>query len=308
MRKLRSLVIVLLFAGLPATLLADVNLGHLPAASNWYFHVDLDEMRSSEAGKHLYGWLQDEIFNELRDEVGVDLDEEADTMTAYSVTNESLIIVIDGRISQETQDKALAAAAASGALDRLESDNRAYYHIKDSDDHHDDGGAGKVNVEWDDDGAYFTFAIDNKLIVATRQQDIEAMIAGKGKLELDESAKGALFVLSAERNLVQAGVKAGALGDEIGWDSNILRNTEHAALLVADDEGRLAIEARLVTTEKEMADSLASIVRGLISLQVFNEDMDPEVSEFLRNTSVEVEDAILKLKVSLDPEVVVEAL
>ena len=70
----------------------------------------------------------------------------------------------------------------------------------------------------------------------------------------------------------------------------------------------LAIEARLITTEKEMADSLASIVRGLISLQVFNQDMDPEISEFLRNTTVEVEDAILKLKVSLDPEVVVEAL
>jgi hypothetical protein len=305
MRTLRSLVIVLLFTGLPATLMAEINLGNLPGASNWYFHVDLDEMRSSEAGKHLYGWLQDEALDELRDELGVDLDEEADTVTAYSVADESLILVVEGSISQATEDKVVAAAAASGALDRLGSGTEAYYLIKDTDhDHDEDGG---IDVELDD-GAYFTFAVANKLIVATREEDIKAMIAGKGKVEFDESAKGTLFVLSAERNLVQAGVKAGALGDDVGWDSNILRNTEQAALLVADDKGRLAIEARLVTTEKEMADSLASIVRGLISLQAFNQDMDPDVSEFLRNTTVDVEDAVLRLKVSLDPEVVVEAL
>ena len=303
MRTLRSLVIVLLFAGLPATLLAEIDLGHLPAASKWYFHVDFDEMRSSEAGQHLYGWLREEALDELRDEVGFDLDEEADTLTAYSVVDESLILVIDGSISQETEDKVLAAAAASGALDRLGSGNEAYYLIKDS-DYDDDGG---VDVDLDD-GAYFTFAVANKLIVATREEDIKSMIAGKGTVEFVESAKGALFVLSAERNLVQAGVKAGALGEEVGWDSNILRNTEQAALLVADEKGRLAIEARLVTTEKEMADSLASIVRGLISLQMFNQDMDPDISEFLQNTTVDVEDAVLKLKVSLDPEVVVEAL
>jgi hypothetical protein len=258
MRVLRSLVIVFLFAGLPATLVAEVNLGHLPAASNWYFHVDLDEMRSSEAGKHLYGWLQDEIFDELRDEVGVNLDEEADTLTAYAVTNEALIMVIDGSISQETQDKAIAAAAASGSLDRLGSGNRAYYHIKDSDDHHD--GDGDLDVDLDD-GAYFSFAVDGKLIAATRQQDIEAMIANKGKLEFDDSAEGALFVLSAERNLVQAGVKAGVLGDEIGWDSNIFRNTEHAALLVAADHDREG-NGRLARQHRSRPDQPAGLQPG----------------------------------------------
>ena len=57
-----------------------------------------------------------------------------------------------------------------------------------------------------------------------------------------------------------------------------------------------------------MADSLASIVRGLISLQIFNDDMDPEVAEFLQNTSVEVEDNTLIINVALDPEVVVAAI
>ena len=137
---------------------------------------------------------------------------------------------------------------------------------------------------------------------------MESLLAENGRVSGVKTEKGALFILSAERNLVQAGARAGDFGDDIGWDSNILRNTEQAALLVADRAGKIAIEAQWVTTEKEMADSLASIVRGLISLQVFNDDMDPDIAEFLQNTSVEVEDNKLTVKVALDAEDVVAAI
>ena len=308
MRTLRNIVIILLFLGLPATLLAEI--GNLPGTSKWYFHADFAEMRSSDAGKHLYVWLQGEVFNDIREDVGVDLDKEADTLTAYSVPNEGTVVVIAGRISQETQDKILAMGAATGSLDKLGSGNKTYYHIKDNgdDDGDHDHGNIEIDVESFDDGAYFTFAIKNKIIVTSTEEDIQSLIASKGKVDVARSQKGALFVLSAERNLVQAGVKADELGDDVGWDSNILRNTEQAALLIADEAGKIAIEAQLVTTEKEMADSLASIVRGLISLQIFNDDLDPDVASFLQNTSVEVDDKTLKLKVALDPELVVATL
>ena len=104
--------------------------------------------------------------------------------------------------------------------------------------------------------------------------------------------------------MLQAGAKTGGLGANVDWDSNILRNTKQAALLVAAQAGKIAIEAKLVTSEKEMANSLASIVRGLISLQVFNNDLDPGIAEFLQNTSVEVNDNILTVKVAVDPEVI----
>ena len=317
MRALRYFVICLLFLGLPATLFADV--ASLPANAQWYFHADFDKMRSTEAGRHLYGWLEDEVFTEIREEVGVDLDKEADTLTAYAVSEERIVVVMDGRISQATEDKILAMAAASGSLDKLGSGSRIYYHVKEGHDpeaaadpaesgeEHD---TDKVDIEVDgfEDGAYVTFAVKNKLIVASTREDIEALIANKGRIDAGNSPRDALFVLSAERSLMQAGVQAGELGDEIGWDSNILRNTEQAALLIADEAGKLAIEAQVVATEKEMADSLASIVRGLISLQVFNEDLDPELAEFLQNTSVSVDDTTLMVKVLLDPKVVVEAL
>jgi hypothetical protein len=120
--------------------------------------------------------------------------------------------------------------------------------------------------------------------------------------------KGQLFVLSAERNLMQAGARTDEFDDDGDWDSNILRNTEQAALLIADQAGKIAIEAQLVTTEAEMAESLASIVRGLISLQVFNDDMDPDIANFLQNTDVDVDGNKLTISVVLDPEVVVAAI
>lgn len=308
MRMLRNIVIILLFLGLPATLLAEI--GNLPGTSKWYFHADFAEMRSSDAGKHLYVWLQGEVFNDIREDVGVDLDKEADTLTAYSAPNDGTVVVMAGRISQETQDKILAMGAATGSLDKLDSGNKTYYHVKDNgdDDGDHDHGNIEIDVESFDDGAYFTFVVKNKIIVTSTEEDIQSLIASKGKVDVARSQKGTLFVLSAERNLVQAGVKADELGDDVGWDSNILRNTEQAALLIADEAGKIAIEAQLVTTEKEMADSLASIVRGLISLQIFNDDLDPEVASFLQNTSVEVDDKTLKLKIALDPELVVATL
>ena len=303
MQNLRTLVVFLLFLVLPATLLADIT--NLPGASTWYFHADLEEMRSTEAGRHLYTWLQDEVITEVREESGFDIDKEADTLTAWSVGDNKLVVIVDGNISQETKDKLVAMGAASGAMDKLDSSGKSYYHIKGDHGENQNGGLG---VDGLDDGIYFSFAIENKLIVTSTDSEMQSLIANKGRVSRDQSPSDALFVISAERNLLQAGVRAGEMGENIGWDSNILRNTEKAALLVADENGRLAVEAQLVTSEKEMADSLASIARGLISLQVFNDELDPEIVDFLQNTTVDVDENRLVIKVDLDPKMVVEAL
>ena len=310
MRSLRYLVIFLLFVGLPSTLLAGIGPGDLPDTSRWYFHADFEEMRSSEAGRHLYDWLQDEVFDDIRNDVGVDLDKEADRLTAFATAEEGPVVVIDGNISQATRDKLLAMAAAGGGLDQLESGGRAFFHAKGGNYDHD-AAARNVNIELDsfDDGAYFSFAIKNKLLVTATRERMQSLLADNGRIAGGTKAdKGALFVLSAERNLVQAGARADDLRRNGAWDSNILRNTEQAALVIADKAGKIAIEAQLVTTAQEMANSLASIVRGLISLQIFNDDLDPEIAEFLQNTSVDVKDRTLKISVALDPETVVAAI
>ena len=117
---------------------------------------------------------------------------------------------------------------------------------------------------------------------------------------------GTLVVLTAEKSLIQAGMKAERIdrnedGDE-GWKSNILRNTEQVAILVADIAGKLAVETQLIAKQPELAESLASIVRGLISLTLFNTEMDPDVSAVLQGTRVDVDGSQLNIKLAVDPE------
>ena len=64
MRLFRYVVIFFLFAT-PAVSLAAVVSGDFPDTSQWYFHADFKEMLSSEAGQHLYGWLQKDVFDDV---------------------------------------------------------------------------------------------------------------------------------------------------------------------------------------------------------------------------------------------------
>ena len=304
MRILRYLLIALIFF-MPTTMLAAVGPDDLPEAAKWYFHADFEEMRSSEAGKHLFGWLQEEVFDEVLEETGIDLEKEADRITAFATSGENVVVVIEGNISQDTKDKVLAIAGVSGSLDKLGSGSKAYYFVGEN-DHHDGHSNIDIDIDSFDDGAYFSFVVKDKILVSATKADMEMMIANNGKHPGALSSNGALFVLSAERSLMQAGVRAGDFGDELDWDSNILRNTEQAALIVADEKGKIAVEAQLRTTEKEMANSLASIARGLISLQIFNDDLDPEVASLLQNTRIDTDGTALTIRIAMDPETVMQ--
>ena len=166
-----------------------------------------------------------------------------------------------------------------------------------------------VDVDGIDKQGFFSFAVKNKLIAASSEEQLKALLDNGGKITGSKSHDGALFVLTAERSLIQAGMDTeGFEDDDGGFKSNILRNTKHAALMIADVAGQIAIEAQLITEEPETAESMASIVRGLVALMAFSDDMDPEISNFLRSTKVSVSDNMLKVSVTVSPEAVVMAL
>jgi hypothetical protein len=136
------------------------------------------------------------------------------------------------------------------------------------------------------------------------------MLANGGKVAGSRSHKGALLVLSAEKTMLQAGMNSSAVGNDgdSGWDSNILRNTEQVAFLMAAAANKLALEAKLITTEPEMAESLASVVRGLISLLAFNDEMDSEAVAMLQGTKVKASGNSLSISLAIDPDLVVRTL
>jgi len=296
------LILLPLFFCLPPAANAAVSSGDFPDGTIWYMHADLEEMRSTDAGRKLYAWLDDEVFSDVKEEIGIDLNEEVDRITAFANSLHGAVIVVEGNISDESRDKLLAIAQLEGSLEMLSHKKKAYYHIGNGRSNDGENGIGSL-----EDSAYFTFALKHKLIVASGEDQLKALLDKNGRISGGGKRDGSLFVLTADKDFVQAGMRTEGLGD-IDWDSNILRNIEQAALLVADQDGMIAIEAKLVSSDPRMAESVASIINGLISLQAFNSDMEPEIAQVLENTKVDVTDKILSISTVIDPEVVVNVI
>jgi len=310
MRYLKILIIGLLLA-VPAVAAASSD--DIPESAVWYFHLDLEQMRADGPGKGVYEWLQGEALAEVKEEAGVDIDKELDRLTAFSQEGQGPVILFEGNISQETKDKIMTFIAAGGDISPLKASGKSYYHFAGSEEGESlESSSGDVEIDFErlQEEAWLSLALKNKVLVTGSEEQMKSMLANGGKVSGSSSHKGALLVLSAEKTILQAGMNSAAMGegDGSGWDSNILRNTEQVAFLMAAAANKLALEAKLITTEPEMAESLASVVRGLISLMAFNDEMDAEAIAMLQGTKVEAKGNSLSISLALDPDLVVQTL
>ncbi|MEJ2604641.1 MAG: hypothetical protein P8172_15395 [Gammaproteobacteria bacterium] len=281
--------LALLLVLLPGLTFAGIAPAELPANTRWYLHADLVEMRDSEVGRKLYGWLEKEVFSELREGLDLDLDKEIDRITLFSQGEEDAVLAIRGRFSEETRDKILALAERKTRVDEQEADGRTYYRFREVDDTDLDG--------------YFSFAVDGLLLLTSNTSAMERLLANGGRIEQREAAGGTLLVLTADRDLMQAGIRADApQGDS--WESQILKHTREAALLIADRDGLAAIEAKVVADDPAMAVSLAGIVGGLIGLQAMAAEEESAIAELLGKTKVTVNEGILAVTALVEPELI----
>jgi hypothetical protein len=306
MPLLRTALLLAAFA-LPAAAAAQVTPGNLPGEAVWYLHADLEELRSAASGKHVYAWLEKEVFTDIREDLGIDLGREASSVTAFSDASLGTVIVVDGAVADTTRDKLLALAAADSKLDTLKHDGKTYYHAERGKERSGSDRAFEDDLE---KSAYFSFDVKNKVIVASDPEQMKALLESGGRIAGNQSHPGTLLVLTADKSFVQAGARTAKFTDEDdeGWDSNILRNTELVALLVSDRNGLIAVEAQLVSHEPAMAQSLGGIINGLISLQALNSDLDPQILSLMRNMRVDVKDKILSISAVVDPQMVIDLL
>jgi len=297
---------LLLAVALPLVASADLKAGDLPAATEWYVHADLAELRLSEPGRPLYDWLDGEVTVELNEELRIDLEDAVHRFTAFSTDGSGVVAIVEGNIDQELQDRVLAAAFAGseGKVDQTKYAGATYYKAG------DDESATRLN---DEDSirhsGYFSFAVDGKILAASEEDQIRALIDSGGRIPGAGDHNGAIIVLSADKQFVQAGMRTAEFADDgDDWNSNILRNTEQAALLISEQRGLIAMDLTLIGSDPEMTASLGSIVNGLIALQAFSSELEPEILAFLRNTRVDVNDTTLKVSTVLDPNDVVKLL
>jgi hypothetical protein len=310
MRYLKILIIGLL---LVAPGLAAAKTEDIPGSAVWYFHIDLAQMRDEGPGQSVYSWLQDEAFSEVKEDSGVDLNEELDSLTAFSLNGEGPVVLFEGKISQETKDKIMTFVATGGDLEPKKASGKTYFHFegrKDGETMDYSDSNVEIQLESLEDEAWISLALKNKVLITGSEEQMRAMLAKNGKIAGSGSHNGALLVLTAEKAMLQAGMNSASLGDDgdSGWDSNILRNTEQVAFLMAAAANKLALEAKLITSEPEMAESLASVVRGLISLMAFSDDMDAEAIAMLQGTKVEANGNSLSISLAVDPDMIVRTI
>jgi hypothetical protein len=316
---MRILKILIVGLSLATPGLATADLGAIPGDTTWYLHVDFDQMKSESAGKGVYGWMVDEIFDDVNEDAGVDLENELDSMTGFSVEGQGPIFLFEGNVSQTSKDRLMALIAAEGDLNPQKSSGKAYYRFTDGgrNDEDDNGvGFGSDNIEIQfeelENESWISMALDKKVLVTSSEEQMKAMLKKGGKISGSRGHNGALVILTADKPLLQAGINSVTLGEESdgdsGWESNILRNTEQVAFLVAATADKLAIEAKLITAEPDMATSLASVARGLVSLMSFSEDMDADMAALIQGTRIEAEGRSLIISLAVDPDVIVSNL
>ena len=96
-------VLATLIISLPATAFAaEITVDGLPDDTVWYMHADLEAMRSSDSGSPIYEWFEGEVVVEINEELGIDLNAELDSVTAFADSSNGAIIVVQGPISKET--------------------------------------------------------------------------------------------------------------------------------------------------------------------------------------------------------------
>ncbi len=302
---LSRVLIFFVVAVLPGVVLAETGASDIPGDVDWYLHADLEAMRSAPSGHGLYRWLSDEAFDDVKQEIGIDIGAEVDTVTAFADQERGAVLLVEGPISQETRDKLLALATLKAKLDTGTYDGKTLYHLQRDAERQ----RGKRSLEAFEDSAWFTFDIEDKLIVTSTRAQLEALLDAGGRIAGAASHAGSLFVLTADKEFVQAGARTAEFASDDGdWNSNILRNTEKVALLVSDRDGLVAVAAQLVSRDPAIARSLGGIINGLVGLQAFNEEIDPEVRTIIQNTKIEVMANVLSIDMVFDPEIVARLL
>ncbi len=279
-------ILILTVLAVPALGVAAVMPDELPANTRWYLHADLVEMRGSEVGRKLYGWLDKELFADLRNDLGVDLGAETDRVTVFSQGEDNAVLAIRGRFSDQTREKVLALAQREAQVDEHEADGSRYYQLGQMDDADFDG--------------YFTFAIDGLLLFTSEAATMEKLLADGGRVEERAAADGTLFVLTADR-MMQGGIRPQA-GTGGSWESRILEHTREATFFVADRDGLAAIEAKIVASDPGMALAVGGIVGGLIGLQAVAAEEEPALAELLSKTKVTVNEGTVGISALVEPE------
>lgn len=304
----RLLFSMLVMSSVQAASLSNTD---IPTDSNWYVHVNLEQIRNSNVGQQFALETFNEAMDDIENELGVPVRGEFEGITIFGgelpAHNNALndgAVILHGVFSAETRAALLSSLEESGAsYSEAYEAGMTYYIVKNDDSKlsytDEDGAQRDVNLGSDEE-LYFAFGSIQTLVTQSPEM-MQVFLSSGGYLGGFEPVNNdALLVLQADHALLQGGANTSAemTGD---WDSSVLNNVEAVALVVAEQQGGLLLKAQLKANSAEVAMSVRNIVEGMVALKALSE---PEgvVGEILRNVLFENDNSILNVSVRISAD------
>ncbi len=260
-------------------------------------------------------WMSDEVFEEVASETGIDLQENLDGITVFGNGDdgENGAVLLHGNLQGEIQQEIVDFLESSSTdMERENLGNIEVYSFSDiemrkrkrhrrlslkSDDDID------ININGDED-AFIGFGQQGQTIITQNRSLLEKWSEAGGRFSNRTDHSGALLVLEADRSLVQGGVRR-EIGHRGPWNSSIGKNMEQIALILFDEAGLAALDINILTSTPKTAESLHDVVRGLLSLKSLTLDDEPELSELLDDTNVDVAGSKVTISSRFSPEALI---
>lgn len=262
--------------------------------SAFYLAINIDAIRDGRASAPLYAFIDEEILDELRVELGSDAVDAIDGIGIYGTgDSQAPVVLLHGNIPASARDRFVDELfQEKGNVELLTRHGRNYFAFSD------------VQLEWegvnndDYDGSLLLAFGDRGQTMITPDDDAMSAFLREGFVPEAVMAED-LMVLKADRTLAQAGLnnRHSVFSDNGGvWESELFRKVDRFALVVADETEALGVTVEAHTASPEMAQALENIVKGIVSLKVLSEDA-AEKLDWLDTLKILSDDSITRLEV-----------
>jgi len=272
--------------------------------SAFYLGINIDAIRDGQASAALYAFIDDEILDDLRDELGSDAVNAIDGISIFGTgDNQTPMILLHGDIPQSARDRFVDQLfKKTENVELLNEHGRNYFAF------------GDVQLDWDgvdsesDPGSMLLAFGDRGQTLITPNADAMSEFLRDGFVP-DAVMNEDLMVLTADRALAQGSLnnRHSAFSGNGAWESELFRKVDRFDLVVADNAEALSITIEAHTSSPELARALENIVKGIVSLKALSSDAADKL-EWLDTLQVNSDDRITRLDALVPAEALREIL
>jgi phosphohistidine swiveling domain-containing protein len=289
---------------------ASLRNGDLPEGSNWYLHINVDLMRTSVIGQKMMEETVNEAFADIEKEIGVDFTQNITGLTVFGgqlPPNEGAVIA-HGDLSGQVRNDLLDVMSKAGTFLEFEHAGYLYYGINDlggdgNTISYTDEKGNRVVEEYDHGGDSDLLLVafgDGQTMFAKSDEMVKRFLDSGARLAGIAAGPDELFVIEADRAMMQGGVNTTVNLGHGNWDSSILSNVERIAAVLVDENGAASFHADVTATSPEIAESVRNIVEGLVALKALDSSDEPAVGNLLRATKIATNGADITVDLYLE--------